>query len=182
MKRGFSLLELLTALAVMALLASLALPGMQDMVRRYQLNAAVSDLTGAIDLARSQAIARAGRVMLAPLEPGGVNWGEGWVVFVDTNADRRPSPEEEVIASHGPLPADLLFNTNFTGGRAPYYIAFNSAGRPCSATSAQAAHWGTLSLYQGSAVRRIRINMLGRVRVCDPARTPGGCPGPGKDG
>lgn len=182
MKRGFSLIELLTVLAVAAVAASLALPAMQAMVRRYQLDAAVSDLVGAIDLARSQAIARSARVMLAPLEPGGVNWGEGWVVFVDANSDRRPSPDEEVIASHGPLTAELLFSTNFTGSRAPYYIAFNSAGRPCSATSGQAAHWGTVSLYQGEAVRRIRLNMLGRVRVCDPQRGPDTCPAPGKDG
>lgn len=182
MKRGFSLIELLTVLAVVAVLAGLALPAMADMVQRYQLNAAVADLVGAIDLTRSQAIARSGRVMLAPLEPGGVNWGEGWVVFVDTNADRRPSPDEEVIASHGPLAQALSFSTSFTGGRAPHYIAFNSAGRPCSATSGQAAHWGTLSLYQGGAVRRIRLNMLGRVRVCDPQREPGSCPAPGKDG
>ena len=169
-------------LAVAAVAACLALPAMQDTVRRYQLNAAVADLVGAIDLTRSQAIARAGRVMLAPLEPGGVNWGAGWVVFVDANADRRPSPDEEVIASHGPLADELLFSTSFTGSGAPYYIAFNSAGRPCSATSGQAAHWGTLSLYLGEAVRRIRINMLGRVRVCDPQRGADNCPAPGKDG
>jgi type IV fimbrial biogenesis protein FimT len=182
MRRGFSLLELLVVLAVVAVLAGLALPGMQSVVRRYQLDATVADLVGAIDLTRAQAIARGRSVMLVPLEPAGVDWGEGWVVFVDTNTDRRPGPDEEVIASHGPLPAQLAFSTSFTGSKAPYYIAFNSAGRGCSHTSGQAARWGTLSLFQGTDVRRIRINMLGRVRVCDPARGLAGCPAPGKEG
>ncbi|HEY0060485.1 MAG TPA: GspH/FimT family pseudopilin [Telluria sp.] len=181
-KRGFSLLELLIVLAIAAVLVSLALPAVRDLLLRYQLKAAVADLVSAIDLTRSQAIARADRVLMVPLDAGGRNWGAGWVVFVDADADRRPGPDEEVIASHGPLADDLLFSTNFSSNKTPYYIAFNSAGRGCSSTSSQAARWGTLSLYQGGHIRRIRINMLGRVRVCDPARESETCEGPGKEG
>ncbi|WP_229448220.1 GspH/FimT family pseudopilin [Massilia sp. CF038] len=178
MRRGFSLLELLIALAIGAVLIALALPAIRDLLLRYQLKAAVGDLVSAIDLTRSQAIARADRVLMVPLDAAGKNWGGGWVVFVDADGDRRPGPDEEVIAAHAPLADSLLFSTNFTSNKAPYYIAFNSAGRGCSATSSQAARWGTLSLYQGPHIRRIRINMLGRVRVCDPERDKEGCEGP----
>lgn len=182
MKAGFSALELLIVLALAALLAVLALPPMQDMLRRQRLRAAVADLVAAIDLTRSEAIARGSRVMLVPLEAAGLDWSEGWVVFVDANADRRPGPGEEIIASHGPLDDELLVSTNFTGNRAPHYIAFNAAGRGCSDASSMAARWGTLSLYQGGDIRRIRINMLGRVRVCDPARDNAECPAPERGG
>jgi type IV fimbrial biogenesis protein FimT len=33
--------------------------------------------------------------------------------------------------------------------------------------------WGTVSLFHGGHIRRIKINMLGRARVCDPARDTG---------
>lgn len=175
---GFSVIELLMVLTIIAVLGGLALPDMRDLIRTYQLNAATVDLFGAIDLARSQAISRGSRVQLVPLEPGGTNWRLGWVVFVDDNGDRRPGPGEEVIASHGPLPEEIVISFNFTSNKQPHYIAFNGSGRSCSDTSSMAARWGTLSLYQGGQIRRIRINMLGRARVCDPAKDSKGCDGP----
>ena len=178
MRRGFSLVELMIVLAVSAVLIGVAAPEMRDMIQRRRLDAAVADLYGAIDLARSQAIARGSRVQLVPLEAAGANWSHGWVVFVDTDGDRRPGPSEEVIASHGPLAEGIVISFNFTSNRQPYYIAYNGAGRSCSDTSAQAARWGTLSLHQDGQIRRIRINMLGRARVCNPETDPETCTGP----
>jgi type IV fimbrial biogenesis protein FimT len=178
MRRGFSLVELMLVLAIAAVLIALATPEMRDMLKRRRLDAAVADLYGAIDLARSQAIARGSRVQLVPLEPAGANWSHGWVVFVDTDGDRRPGPSEEVIASHGPLDEGIVISFNFTSNKQPYYIAYNGAGRSCSDTSALAARWGTLSLHQDAQIRRIRINMLGRARVCNPETDPETCTGP----
>jgi type IV fimbrial biogenesis protein FimT len=56
-------------------------------------------------------------------------------------------------------------------------FAYNAAGRACSAGNSLAARWGTLSLTQGEDVRNIKINMLGRVRVCDPAQDRANCDG-----
>ena len=174
-KAGYSMLELLTVLAIVAVLLGLALPEMSAMIARHRLKAAVSDLHGAIDLTRSQAIARGRRVQLVPLEPRGINWGSGWVVFVDADGDRRPGPREEVIASHGPLSSDIVTSFHFTSNKKPYYIAYNGDGRSCSDSSSMAARWGTISLHQGAQIRRIRINMLGRARVCDPAMDGASC-------
>lgn len=166
--RGFTLLELMLALAIGAILLGIATPAMRDTLRRLQLNTAASDLFGAIDLARSQAIARGRRVMLAPLDDAGADWSKGWVVFLDDSGDRRPGPGEEVISSHDPLARGIVTSFTFTSNQMPYYIAFNGAGRSCSATSTLAARFGTLSLHDGGQIRRIKINMLGRVRVCNP--------------
>ena len=177
-RAGYSLLELMVVLAIAAVLMGLASPEMRDLIRRQRLNSAVADLYGAIDLARSQAIARGSRVQLVPLEPAGINWSRGWVVFVDADGDRRPGPGEEVIASHGAIDEGIVVSFNFTSNKQPYYIAYNAAGRSCSDASSGAARWGTLSLHQDGEIRRIRINMLGRARVCNPAREPGTCAGP----
>ena len=168
MARGATLVELVAVLAIMAVLAALALPGMHDMVQARRLDTAALDLFGAIDLARSQAVARGDRVQLVPLEPKGANWSEGWVVFVDRDGDRRPGPDEEVIASHGPVAEGIVVSFNFTSNKLPYYIAYAASGRSCRDTSSMAARWGTISLHQDGKIRRIKINMLGRARLCRP--------------
>lgn len=173
--RGFSLIELLTVLAVAVILVSVALPDLSETIRRQRLKAAANDLYGAIELTRSQAIARGRRVLLVPADAG-VDWRDGWIVFVDLDGDGRPGGGDEVIVKHGPVAGGITSSSSFSG-HAPPYLAYNGAGRSCSATSSLAAHWGTLSLFQGRQTRRIKINMLGRARVCDPAREPASCTG-----
>ncbi|MDB5748101.1 MAG: type-4 fimbrial pilin related signal peptide protein [Massilia sp.] len=168
--RGFTLVELLAALAIGATLLALALPDLNALVRAQQLRAATSDLFEAIGLARAQAIARNTRIRLAPRDPAGGDWAQGWTVFADRDDDGVAGPGDEVIAVHGPLAPGIAFDFAFTGPAPPYYIAYNGAGRSCSDTSGAAARPGTLSLFHGGAVRRIKINMLGRARICNPAR------------
>jgi type IV fimbrial biogenesis protein FimT len=167
--RGVTLVELLVVLAIAGILLSVAAPAYQQVVRRQQLRAAVTDLVAALDLTRSQAIARGRVVMLAPLDPGGEDWKNGWIVFVDADGNRRPDVGETVIFQRGPLPDGVRLGMAFTSKAPPAYVAYNGMGRSCSATNSLAARWGTLSLALGDDARNIKINMLGRLRVCDPA-------------
>ena len=170
LRRGFTLVELLAVLAIGASLLAIALPDLQALLRAQQLRAASSDLFEAIGLARAQAIARNTRIRLGPRDPAGSDWTKGWTVFADRDEDGAAGPGDDIIAVHGPLAPGLAFDMAFNGPAPPYYIAYNGAGRSCSATSSAAARPGTLSLFHGGAVRRIKINMLGRARMCNPAR------------
>lgn len=174
---GWSLVELMAVLVLAGVLAFLAAPGLGQMVRNYRLDAAVGALYGAVDLTRTQAIARGRRVLLVPLEPGGSNWASGWVVLVDADGDRRPGPGEEVIASHGPVAEGIVITARFTSNKLPHYLAYGPSGRSCTDTSSMAARWGTLSFHQLGEIRHIKINMLGRARVCRPEVEGAGCGG-----
>jgi type IV fimbrial biogenesis protein FimT len=168
--RGFSLVELAAVLAVAAVALAAAAPDLRETLRRQELKAATFDLFDAINLARAQALGREERVLLVPRDPGGADWAGGWTVFVDKDGDRQSGPGDEIIAVHGPLARGMAVHFSFTSPAPPYYIAYNGAGRSCSDTSSAQARWGTLSLFHGNGTRRIKINMLGRARVCDPAR------------
>jgi type IV fimbrial biogenesis protein FimT len=176
-RRGTSLVELLVVLALAGILAGAAMPAFSDLLRRQRLRTAANDLLAAIDLTRSQAIARGAKVLMAPLEPAGMDWRLGWAVFVDQNGNRRPDAGEPLIYRHEALADGFNISSKFSSGAAPSYLAYNGAGRPCSAGNSLAARWGTLSLEQGEETRNIKINMLGRVRVCDPAKDRANCTG-----
>jgi len=174
---GLTLIELLIVLTLAMILLAAAAPAFQHALQRMRLQTATNDLLAAIDLTRTQAIARGGKVLMAPLEPAGTDWQSGWAVFIDRNSNRRPDADEPLLYRHDPLRADIRITSKFTSGNAPTYVAYNAAGRTCSAASSLTARWGTLSLKQGDNARNIIINMLGRVRVCDPAAEGIACAG-----
>ena len=82
-----------------------------------------------------------------------------------------------ILAEDGPLAQGLAVVFSFTSPAPPFYIAYNGAGRSCRDSNPAAARYGTLSLFHGGGIRRIKINMLGRARNCDPARDKS-CDGP----
>ena len=174
---GHTLLELLAVLAIAALMAAAAMPGLQQVLARQQVRAAATDLFSAIELTRAQAMARGQRVLLMPAGPGGTDWGTGWLVFIDRNANLAFDDGDELLFRQGPLPAGITAQFAFSSATVPFYIAYNGAGRSCSASNSLAARWGTLSLTLGKQVRHIKINMLGRVRVCDPQQQASNCSG-----
>jgi type IV fimbrial biogenesis protein FimT len=172
---GLALIELLVVLALAAILLGVAAPAFQQSLQRLRLQAAANDLQAAIDLTRTQAMARGHKVLMTPLEPSGANWQSGWAIFIDRNGNRRPDPGEPLLYRHDALRPDLAITARFTAGAAPDYIAYNPAGRTCRADNSLTARWGTLSLRQGEQARNVIINMLGRVRVCDPRAEPSNC-------
>ena len=174
---GHTMLELLAVLALAALLATAAMPSLQQLLARQQVRAAATDLFSAIELTRAQAMARGQRVLLMPAGPGGTDWGTGWLAFIDRNANLAFDDGDELLLRQAPLPAGITAQFAFSSATAPFYIAYNGAGRSCSATNSLAARWGTLSLTLGKQVRHIKINMLGRVRVCDPQQQAANCSG-----
>ncbi|WP_343731408.1 GspH/FimT family pseudopilin [Duganella sp.] len=172
---GLTLIELLVVLTLALILLGAAAPAFQQSLQRLRLQAATNDLLAAIDLTRSLAMARGSKVLMAPLDPSGANWQSGWIIFQDRNGNRRPDPDEPPLYRHEALRPDITITSRFTSGGTPTYIAYNAAGRTCRADNALTARWGTLTLAQGKLTRNVIINMLGRVRACDPDADPSHC-------
>jgi type IV fimbrial biogenesis protein FimT len=160
------------ALAILSILFASALPDLSNMLAGRQLRAASSDLLAAINDTRAQAIARR-RVVTLLAENG--DWQQGWLVIVDANANRSADPGEQVLSRHKAPPGRLVIRTSFTDATAPFYVAYNAAGRSCRAAHPNAANFGTITLELAGVQRNIKINMQGRARLCDPALEPSTC-------
>lgn len=90
---GFTLVEALVVVAMLAVLASLAAPSFEGTFRRYRVDSARESFIATLQLARSEAVRTGQRVALARLTGCGVtlsatnDWSCGWQAFVDTDAD-----------------------------------------------------------------------------------------------
>ncbi|MEJ7929016.1 GspH/FimT family pseudopilin [Ramlibacter sp. AN1015] len=79
---GFTLIELMVVLAVVAVLATLAAPSLRGYTAQQRVKNASYDLAAALTNARSEAVKRNEAVVLRPVT--GSNWNTGWEVVVVT--------------------------------------------------------------------------------------------------
>ena len=72
--QGFTLVELLVTLAVLAIIAALAVPSYQDFVQKRQITSAAEQITSFIGEARSEAIRRNDNVTVTFNRTSATNW------------------------------------------------------------------------------------------------------------
>lgn len=105
MSHGFTSVELMVTLAVLAILTAIAAPSFSYFFDRWRVLQAVKALESSLLLARSEAIRLGGNVYLEKLPKTTVgcitdgtnqDWDCGWVVFVDANANKRWNAGEEI--------------------------------------------------------------------------------------
>jgi type IV fimbrial biogenesis protein FimT len=163
--QGFSLLELMVVLSVVAILLAIGVPGFQSLRENLQLSTTVNAFLSAVNLTRSEAIHRGARVDLVPRN--GANWQQGWVVFIDENRNQMPDGDEQVIVWHGPVSGNIAINSQFSDSTKPY-LAYNGSGRTRTHSSNQSPQLGTVSFFLNGKIRRIKLNFSGRARICNP--------------
>lgn len=87
---GFSLLELMIVIALIAIMLLVAAPNITKMVKNNRLTAQANSFVIALNLARSEAIKRNLNVILCRSADGAScaasgGWGQGWIVYVDAD-------------------------------------------------------------------------------------------------
>lgn len=170
--RGISLLEVLMVVAIVTVLSVLAIPGALALFDRVRVSTAAAEFRAALAFTRAAAVRRQQRVDLLPATPAG--WQSGWRVVVDLNNNQRVDPGEPVLRTSPPVPGSVEIRAQLRDGTRDY-LAFNAAGRPCSAHSASVPQFGSLLFSAGDERRKIVIGFLGRARLCDPDRDRTAC-------
>lgn len=76
---GFTLVELIVTIAIVAIVAAIALPSYREFMLRMNTTTLTNDLVGALNIARTEAVRRGRSV--AVISNGG-NWNNGWQIVV----------------------------------------------------------------------------------------------------
>ncbi len=95
---GFSVVELMITVAIVAIIATVALPSFNDLIVQNRLSSQANELVAGASLARTAAIETNSGGGLCPanatLTGCGGGWQNGWVAWADANGNGNPDADE----------------------------------------------------------------------------------------
>jgi type IV fimbrial biogenesis protein FimT len=158
---GYTLVELLVCLAVLATTAGAAAPSVRSLLLDAARTREVNQFVQAVHLARAEAMKRHGVASLCPsagatrCAVAGTPWQQGWMVFANTDADSPAQRDagEPILQSYPAWSAGSILGNRGTLS----FRAFGQAGVTSTFTFCDA---------RGSThARAVIISQTGRPRV-----------------
>lgn len=170
---GFTLIELVITMAVLAICAGIALPSLRSFMEQQRCLAAISSLTSHMSLARMAAVTRNQRTILCPSSNGiacaaGTDWSSGWLLFLDEDGNRRPDSGDDILRMDLEPSSRHLRVVSTVGRQQLRYLPDgSSAGSNLTLSICNRA---------GEVLGRVIVNNMGRPRSERP-KLPTRCPG-----
>ncbi|RDZ29253.1 GspH/FimT family pseudopilin [Lysobacter silvisoli] len=163
--QGFTLVELLIAISIVAILLAWAWPSFQDSLRSNRVATSANELIATMSLARSEALRspQGGRVCTSEdgLRCGG-DWSKGWIVWTDRNADGAPAGDE--VMRYVPAPAQVDLSASANAGSATQF-RFDARGRVADGNAREFVLQPQQCQSGAEQVRRIVLAATGQLRL-----------------
>lgn len=180
-RSGFTIIELLVVLSIVAITSAVVIPGMSSFVVDSRVSSNVNEFIAAMTLARTEAVRRGALVTIcrssnadsaqASCDGGGNDWASGWLVYQENSSSNGIGTfdsGEVVVQRRGTLASGVQAQAS----PAISGVTFNSMGEPIGGAQ------GTMSFdfsVNNKAPRKVCINRNGRVKVIQKATANSSC-------
>lgn len=165
--KGLTLTELMTAMAIAAIVVSMAIPTFSTTIARNRIVTHTNEFLGYLHYTRNEAITRGRRVRMCRssnainCDPEDGGWELGFIVFVDTNNNNVKDADEMLLRERTKFDSKVTITGN---SMIDDYIAYSSDGR--TRTNTGAFQSGTLNVCDKDTNLKsaIVISKVGRAR------------------
>lgn len=161
--RGFTLTELMVALAIAGVLAMIGAPAMGSLLARTRDANTEAMVANTLRHARSAAVMRNARVLVCPSRDGrrcnpGDDWQHGWIVAKDADHDGQPDGGAAVITAQAAMPAGTRVVTSIGREQITFQPSGSAGGSNVRFTICHA---------NARAGKAVIVANSGRVRLAD---------------
>jgi type IV fimbrial biogenesis protein FimT len=157
LQRGLSLVESLVALGVASALAATGVPAANEAFERHRLASTTNELITTVNFARSEAIRRSARVVIAAKTPG--RWTDGWRVFADADDDGQLDEGEVILRESTPSPGSTAISAHFGATHSRDALSYSPVG-VVRKPGGEGLVLGRITLSAGKEVRTLCFSSL----------------------
>jgi type IV fimbrial biogenesis protein FimT len=155
---GFTLIELMTVIALLAILSAVAAPSLRTFIDNQRLRNASFDIVSDLLLARSEALTRQTVVVVTPAGSDGAGWSDGWAINLVSAAGA-------LVTNRTGLPGQLRFSVLNSSAAALGSISFGMDGRVVGLTPMSIEVKYADPAPAGVSPSCVRIDATGRPRA-----------------
>ncbi|HKE93393.1 MAG TPA: GspH/FimT family pseudopilin [Povalibacter sp.] len=162
---GFTILELLMGVAILAVTLSIAVPSFSAMMRTNRLAGQVNEMVTAMNYARSEAYKRGVTVSVCATNTSGAcassgtAWANGWLVITDPNNNGVTDTGETVLQTFAAPVGNFTYSPTPSSSR---FVGFRPLGVVSGATT-------SIDIYKsgcsGIEKRTISVATTGRISL-----------------
>ncbi|WP_248747490.1 GspH/FimT family pseudopilin [Pseudomonas sp. MWU12-2037] len=151
--KGFTLVEMMVAIAVLAILTAIAAPSFTSSIQKSRADSEASDLQRALNYTRLEAINRGVNVRIGPSSGAGSDWTSGQSTTMGaTTANNLRTTVLRVVPA--------MSSTSTMTASTVTFIEFNNLGALVSPATAV-----TLSFVEGAYTNTLSVCLTGRIAL-----------------
>jgi type IV fimbrial biogenesis protein FimT len=166
-KKGFTIIELMVTLAVLAIVLGIAIPSFNSQIQRNGSLGLGEEFISALNFARTEAIKRRAPVSICASNADvdacdGTDWSNGWIIFVDEEQPETSSdidPKETLRQWNDIDPRAAMTVTR--NANAISFIRFNARGALARIEDFSVIAQAKFTGCSGEAARQITIGLSG---------------------
>jgi type IV fimbrial biogenesis protein FimT len=152
---GFTLIEWMVCLAVLAILTAITLPMASSVFQRNHIDVLSHEIQNALQYTKNLVLSQGHPMIITPI-PGTKDWSHGMIVFQD-NANHQYTDQDKIRHQWDWHYPGVTINWN--GFLSPDYLIFSNEIR-------QATSSGSFHVYLNGVEKKIiTVNRIGHVRV-----------------